>query len=185
MPRRLVKMIVLSLAETREAYIRGKGGVWYFWLKAVICFEPPRLLATGPTQKNAYLSTMTQTNDTAVLYNAECPVCNFEISHYAKYAETQGLPIRFDDLNTSAREAWDLTEDQAARRLYVVHEGALTSGIPAFLVLWAQMPKYRWLGQVVGLPGIKQVAGFTYDWVLAPAIYRWHLARKRRAARAA
>ena len=128
---------------------------------------------------------MTHPIKTAVLYNAQCPVCNFEISHYAKYAEKQALPIRFDDLNTDARDAWDLTEDQAARRLYVVHEGALTSGIPAFLVLWAQMPKYRWLGQVVGLPGIKQVAGFTYDWVLAPAIYRWHLARKRRAARAA
>ncbi len=124
---------------------------------------------------------MTQEPQTAVLYNAECPVCNFEISHYAKYADATGLPIRFDDLNTDAREAWNLSADQAARRLYVVHDGALSSGIPAFLILWQQMPKYRWLARVVGLPGVRQIASFTYDYILAPLIYRWHLRRKRRA----
>ena len=124
---------------------------------------------------------MTQPTQTAVLYNAQCPVCNFEISHYAKYAEKLALPIRFDDLNTDARNAWDLTEDQAARRLYVVHEGELSSGIPAFLVLWRQMPRYRWLARLVGLPGVRQGAELAYDWVLAPLIYRWHLARQRRA----
>jgi len=124
---------------------------------------------------------MTQPNKTAVLYNAECPVCNFEISHYANYAEKSYLPIRFDDLNSDALSQWDLTADQAARRLYVVHEGALTSGIPAFLVLWRQMPKYAWLARVIGLPVVKQVSVFGYDYVLAPLIYRWHLRRKRKA----
>ena len=61
----------------------------------------------------------------------------------------------------------------------MLHEGVLTSGIPAFLVLWAQMPRYRLLGRIVGLPGIKQIAMVTYDHVLAPAIYRWHLRRVR------
>lgn len=124
---------------------------------------------------------MTQAPKTSVLYNAECPVCNFEISHYASYSQKSGLPIRFDDLNTDARTAWNLTEDRAARRLYVLHEGELTSGIPAFLVLWRQMPRYRWLARIVGLPGIKQLAGLAYDYVLAPGIYRWHLRRKARA----
>jgi len=123
---------------------------------------------------------MTDDQKTAVLYNAECPVCNFEISHYARYSEGQDLPIRFDDLNGAALRHWDLTEDQAARRLYVVHEGQLTSGIPAFLVLWAQMPRYRWLAKLVGLPGLKQIASAVYDYALAPAIYRWHLRRKAR-----
>ncbi|MDN2584391.1 DCC1-like thiol-disulfide oxidoreductase family protein, partial [Aquibium sp. ELW1220] len=81
--------------------------------------------------------------ETSVLYNATCPVCNFEIQHYARYAFAKGLPIRFDDLNSDAREHWSLDADTAARRLYVLHDGKLTSGIPAFLVLWAQMPKYR------------------------------------------
>ena len=117
---------------------------------------------------------------TSVLYNASCPVCNFEIQHYARYAGEKGLPIRFDDLNSDAREAWGLDADTAARRLYVLHEGKLTSGLPAFLVLWEQMPRYRWLATVVGLPRVRQIASGVYDHVLAPAIYRWHLRRLRR-----
>lgn len=122
---------------------------------------------------------------TAVLYNASCPVCNFEIRHYAQYAGSKDLPIRFDDLNSDAREPWGLDADTAARRLYVLHDGALTSGIPAFLVLWAQMPRYRWLARIIGLPGIRHVACAAYDHVLAPAIYRWHLRRLRNRAVAA
>jgi predicted DCC family thiol-disulfide oxidoreductase YuxK len=114
-----------------------------------------------------------------VLYNANCPVCSFEIGHYARYAEAKGLPIRFDDLNSDAREHWGIDADTAARRLYVLHEGELTSGIPAFLVLWARMPRYRWLARVVGLPGVRQVATLAYDHVIAPVIYRWHMRRQR------
>jgi predicted DCC family thiol-disulfide oxidoreductase YuxK len=117
---------------------------------------------------------------TSVLYNVNCPVCNFEIGHYARYAVQHGLPIRFDDLNTDVRSQWDLDADMAARRLYVLHNGTLTSGIPAFLVLWALMPRYRLLGRIVGLPGIRQVASVGYDHILAPAIYCWHLRRLRR-----
>ena len=126
-----------------------------------------------------YLQTMENSAKTSVLYNATCPICNFEIQHYASYAGAKGLPIRFDDLNSDALGQWGLDGDTAARRLYVLHEGTLTSGIPAFLVLWLQMPKYHWLAKVVGLPGIKQIACAAYDFVLAPVIYRWHLRRLR------
>ena len=88
------------------------------------------------------------------------------------------LPLVFDDLNWDTLETWDLTADQAARRLYVLHQGALTSGIEGFLVLWAQMPRYRWLGRFLGGPGIKQIASITYDYALAPTIYHWHLHRQ-------
>ena len=127
-----------------------------------------------------YYRCMENSAKTSVLYNATCPVCNFEIQHYARYAGAKGLPIRFDDLNSDARNQWGLDSDTAARRLYVLHDGELTSGIPAFLVLWMQMPKYRWLAKVVGFRGIKQIACAAYDHVLAPAIYRWHLRRLRK-----
>ena len=127
-----------------------------------------------------YFYVMENSPKTSVLFNATCPICNFEIQHYSRYAVANYLPIRFDDLNSDARDQWGLDADTAARRLYVLHEGSLTAGIPAFLVLWAQMPKYRWLARVVGLPGIRQVACAAYDFVLAPAIYRWHRLRLRK-----
>ena len=117
---------------------------------------------------------------TKVLYNAECPVCRFEIDHYRSYAQKSDLAILFDDLNSDALAAWNITSDKAARRLYVAHEGQLYSGIPAFIVLWQEMPRYRFLARIVSLPGLHWCACKTYDLTLAPAIYRWHRIRQRR-----
>ena len=130
--------------------------------------------------KKTYLYSMKESADTSVLYNADCPVCNFEIQHYARYADKMGLPIQFDDLNSDARVQWGLDADAAAKRLYVLHQGMMTSGIPAFRVLWSQMPRYRGLAWAVGLPGIFHATCVIYDHVLGPAIYRLHLRRLRK-----
>ncbi|MGD9293881.1 MAG: DUF393 domain-containing protein [Roseobacter sp.] len=126
---------------------------------------------------------MTQPDDstTSVLYNADCPVCSYEIDHYATYSRNNALPIRFDDLNdTASLSKWNLDGDAAARRLHVLKDGELLSGIPAFVALWQEMPRYRWLARTVRLPGVFHLACGLYDHALAPAIYRWHLARLRR-----
>jgi len=68
--------------------------------------------------------------------------------------------------------------DQAARRLYVAHNGAVLSGMPAFRVLWAQMPRYRVLARVTGWPIVRPFTVLAYDHVLAPLIYRWHIRRQ-------
>lgn len=116
---------------------------------------------------------------TKVLYNDQCPVCSFEINHYKGYAERCALPIRFDNLNTEAAR-WSMDADVAAQRLYVEKDGQLLSGMPAFRVLWAEMPRYRWLVRVTGWPVIRPLSEFTYDRVLAPLIYRWHKKRQTR-----
>lgn len=118
--------------------------------------------------------------DTRVLYNHDCPVCRAEITHYADYAGREGLAIGFDDLNRVDLGMWGVSADQAARRLHVVHEGRVLSGIPAFITLWQQMPRYRWLARIVGLPGLRQIATVVYDHILAPVLYWTHLRRLRR-----
>lgn len=128
---------------------------------------------------------MTETPDTktSVLYNAACPVCSYEINHYAHYSQTKALPIAFDDLNDTAKlDAWGIDPDTAARRLHVMKNGQVFAGIPAFIVLWQDMPRYRWLARIVGLPGVHWVASFAYDYALAPLIYRWYIRRLKRQA---
>lgn len=126
--------------------------------------------------------TDTSNDRTGVLYNANCPVCSYEIDHYAAYSTGQALPIDFDDLNDpAALQRWGLDPDTAARKLHVLKDGTLLAGIPAFIALWEDMPRYRKLARIVALPGIYHVACGVYDWVLAPLIYRWHLRRLRRA----
>ena len=67
--------------------------------------------------------------------------------------------------------------DTAARRLHVRKDGIVLSGIPAFIALWQEIPRYRWLARIVSLPGIHRLAVWTYDGILAPALYAWHRRR--------
>lgn len=120
-------------------------------------------------------------DDTRVLYNADCPVCSFEMDRYAARSEKDGLPIRFDDLNGPDLAQWGIDPDTAARRLHVLKDGQIYAGVDGFLVLWQEMPHTRWLARVVGLPGIRQISSLGYDYVVAPIIYRWHLRRQARA----
>ncbi|MEM7641377.1 MAG: DUF393 domain-containing protein [Pseudomonadota bacterium] len=124
---------------------------------------------------------MSAPEETRVLYNADCPICRFEIDHYRKVADRDGLPVRFDDLNGPDRAAWGIDADDAARRLHVLKDGRVLSGFPAFLALWSEMPRMRWVAKVAGLPGLRQAMGLLYNRVGAPLLYRMHLRRQARA----
>jgi len=130
-----------------------------------------------PPPDFAYLSFM----DAEVLYNGKCPICAAEIAHYQRYATTRALPLRFVDLHDTDLTAWTLTEAQAGRRLHVRRGGQLYSGVDAFIELWSELPRYAWIARLVALPGLRQVCGWGYNHVLAPALYRAHLRRQRRA----
>ena len=122
------------------------------------------------------------TDRTRVLYNADCPVCSFEIDHYARYSAAKKLSIGFDDLNSCDLERYGVSREDAARRLHVLKDGRVFAGVDAFLVLWRDMPRYRVLARVVGLPGIRHLASAVYDYLLAPALYVWDKHRRARRA---
>jgi len=119
-------------------------------------------------------------DDTRILYNDTCPLCRFEIGHYRAAATRDGAPLRFDRLDEAA--SWGLTEDAAARRLHVLMDGHLLSGLEAFRAIWASLPRWRWLARVTGWPLVRPVVGFLYDRIAAPMLYRAHLRRRKRQA---
>lgn len=116
--------------------------------------------------------------DTRILYNDTCPLCRFEIDHYRAAATRDSAPLRFDPLKDAA--LWGLTEDQAARRLHVMQDGRLLSGLAAFRAIWATLPRWRWLARVTGWPVIRPVVTVLYDRIAAPLLYRAHLRRQAR-----
>ena len=121
------------------------------------------------------------------VYNAACPVCGVEIGHYEKIARKRNLPMGFRDLNDPATLAeTGIDDDAARRRLHVIRaDGTVLRGVDAFLALWREMPRYRWLARLVGMPGIKQLAWLAYEGALAPIIYRWDARRRRKSGRRA
>jgi len=122
------------------------------------------------------------TETMTVIYNADCPICAREIAHYRRLTERHDLPVRYAGLDAPDVIDSGLTRDDAARRLHVVRDGEVIAGVPAFIALWRVIPGFRWAARIVSLPGLRQIATHSYDWVLAPALYALHRRRVRRKA---
>lgn len=100
---------------------------------------------------------------TTVYYDGACPVCSREIAHYRtrRGAET----MEWVDASACGAEALggDLARDRALERMHVrLADGRLVSGAAAFATLWQGLPGFRWLGRLVALPGIAQLAEGAY-----------------------
>ena len=121
---------------------------------------------------------MTQGSAT-VLFNTECPVCSREIGAYRRHAEATGAALRFEPLTQGAPERHGLTPDEAARRLHVVRDGAVLSGLDAFAVLWASLPRTAWLARLVGMPVVRPLVALLYDRLAAPLLHAMHRRRTR------
>lgn len=116
-----------------------------------------------------------------ILYNDRCPICRAEIAHYRRRAEASGARLVFEDLNRVDLAAWNLTPDQAKRRLHAaLPDGRIISGIPAFAAIWSRLPRMAWLARLVGLPGLGHLADLLYNRLAAPWLYRKQLRREAR-----
>jgi predicted DCC family thiol-disulfide oxidoreductase YuxK len=114
------------------------------------------------------------------IYNGECPICAREIASYRSYVSARDLPVEFEPLQQADLARLGLTAEDAARRLHVLRGDELLSGLPAFVALWQEMPRFRWLAGLVSLPIVRPVASLVYEQALAPALYALH---RRRIAR--
>jgi predicted DCC family thiol-disulfide oxidoreductase YuxK len=109
---------------------------------------------------------------TDVLYNDTCPICSREVGHYERLTQKAGVAVAYDPLDQTDTQAdWGVDADTAAKRLHVRKDGQIYSGIPAFVVLWREIPQYRWLARLISLPGIH---------ALAPVLFKMHRRRMQR-----
>lgn len=118
---------------------------------------------------------------TRVLYNGSCPICSREISAYARYVDKRKLDVGFEDATCSDLAEWGIDQQAALKRIHVMHNGKIVSGLPAFALVWDKMPHMRWLARFVRLPVIGRMLGAVYDYVLAPVLYWLHMRRQRKA----
>ena len=104
-----------------------------------------------------------------VLYNGSCPICSREIDHYKRRTVVKTMYV---DLNTADLTEWGIDKDTAKKRLYVQIGEQIYSGVDAFAHLWSSIPLYKPLAVFVRLPVIYQLANITYDYILAPVLYK-------------
>ena len=117
---------------------------------------------------------------TEVLYNDKCPICSFEIKHYDKVVQRDGLPLKFDGVSDSAKN-WGIDPETAAKRIHIRRDGQIIDGMPAFIIIWSQIPRYQWLARFLSLPVIRLLSVVLYDYAAAPVLHAMHKRRQRKA----
>jgi len=105
---------------------------------------------------------------TKVLYNGSCPICSKEINHYKAHSQD----VDYQDLNNCNLDYWRVDKQTAMKRLHVEHNGNVYVGMDAFIKLWQTMPRYKPLATLASMPGLYHLGKFTYDWILAPVLYK-------------
>ena len=91
-----------------------------------------------------------------VLFNDSCSLCSKEINHY-KSLDNEINWIDINDLELSTKISGKSHED-LLRRLHVIKDDKVYSGVSAFIIMWKNIPKYRWIANLVALPGIYPVS---------------------------
>ena len=113
-----------------------------------------------------------------VWYNTKCPVCDAGIewqrSRLLRTARAGVIEFRDINLEPDALCRFGAGIEDIRRRLHGVDaEGALHVGADCAIAIWRVTPGQAWLGRVIGLPGIHQVARTGYD-RFADLLYAWN-----------
>ncbi|MEL6370902.1 MAG: DUF393 domain-containing protein [Pseudomonadota bacterium] len=99
----------------------------------------------------------------SVYFDGGCPLCRKEIEFYRRMRGADA--INWLDLTQSNdSDLCDgLTCEIALKRFHIRNRnGTILSGADAFIALWKELPSTRWLGHVIGLPGLRQIAELAY-----------------------
>jgi predicted DCC family thiol-disulfide oxidoreductase YuxK len=84
-------------------------------------------------------------------FDGACPVCSHEIAMYRSQRGSEGVCF-VDVAQCSAAELGsDLDRAAALERLHWRSaDGQLVSGAAAFVALWQTLPRWAWLGRLLG-----------------------------------
>jgi len=121
-----------------------------------------------------------------IYYNDACPICDGEIAHYRKLTNADALALRFHEISREATdlEHYRLSTDDLKKRLYVVDQnGNLKGGAEAFILIWQQIPRYRWAARLLSWTPALWLADLVYDGLVAPALFAWNRWRDTRLAK--
>lgn len=99
----------------------------------------------------------------SVYFDGGCPVCRAEISSYQSGPGGDGI-CWLDVTKVSADELGPgLVPEAAIARFHVRRpDGELVSGAAAFVEVWKQLPRWRWLATMAQFPGAIGLMEYAY-----------------------
>ena len=99
-----------------------------------------------------------------VLFNNSCKICSKEINHYKSLNPSQIKWIDINDVSLSTKISGK-SHRELIRRLHVIDNQKVYSGVKAFIIMWDKIPKYKWIGKFVSIPGLYHLSLILYELV--------------------
>lgn len=85
-----------------------------------------------------------------LFYDGGCPLCRKEINHYIKIDRDKRVEWIDITREQALLDAQGLSFSDTMRLIHAINsKGERQIGVPAFLVIWDQLPGYRWLARAV------------------------------------
>ncbi|MGH8445683.1 MAG: DUF1731 domain-containing protein, partial [Solimonas sp.] len=168
------EMSALFLLSQRVLPERAlQQGFTFRWRNAGAALQPLLCASTAAPAGTVYV-------------NEACPVCRAGMDAYERLAGRGAGDLRFRPIGGLADglDAYGLSARDLRRRLFVrTDDGAMLSGIDAVAALWRRMPGvHPRLAALLQLPGLRGLADFVYELLLAPALSAWNERRLSRRA---
>lgn len=94
-------------------------------------------------------------------FNESCSICRAEINHYKKINSSINWIDVIKDKNAS--KDTNLNSKDLIRRLHVIKNDKLYKGLDAFLIIWDEIPRYKFLSKLTKLPLIYHLGWLIYE----------------------
>ena len=104
-----------------------------------------------------------------VLFNDSCSICSREINHYKKLNARNIDWLDINDLSIAMKLSGK-THKELLRRLHVITDDGVFSGLDAFIIMWRSLPKYKWLSKIISFPVIYYISIPIYE-IIAMLLY--------------
>jgi predicted DCC family thiol-disulfide oxidoreductase YuxK len=118
-----------------------------------------------------------------VWYNGKCPVCNAGINwqrdRLLKAVRADRIEFRDINLEPESLARFGASVEDVRHRLHGLDpSGRLYIGAACAAEIWLRTPGDRWLGRLIRLPVVRQLAQMSYDG-FAALLYRWNRSKGR------
>ena len=100
-------------------------------------------------------------NDSKILFNEKCSICNLEIKHYKKRSD-----LNFVNCSEMG--------DKYLKKLHIRFEnGTEISGVDAFIYVWERTNGYYWIAALIRMPVIYHLSKIAYFFLAYILFWRY------------
>ena len=97
-----------------------------------------------------------------VFFNNSCNICKLEIDHYKKISNNISEWIDITN-NDDALRITSKSQKELLRRIHVINNGEVIAGAKAFLIIWSNIPKYKFLFKLLSWKPLFVLFHYAYE----------------------